>query len=81
MKHRLEYVAARTAIAVMRVLPHWMVLSIGSTLGLLVYVIDVPHRRIATGTSPSRSRPAVRGSAAGSRAARSSTSAGCFSSC
>jgi len=47
MKHRLEYLAARTAIAILRVVPHWMVRSIGSTLGLLVYVVDVPHRRIA----------------------------------
>ena len=47
MKHRLEYLAARAAIGVMRVLPNWMVRSIGSALGLLVYVVDVPHRRIA----------------------------------
>jgi Kdo2-lipid IVA lauroyltransferase/acyltransferase len=47
MKHRLEYVIARAAIAFVRVLPHRMVRSIGSTLGLLVYAVDVPHRRIA----------------------------------
>ena len=47
MKHRLEYGLARAAIAFVRVLPHWMVRSIGSTLGLLVYAVDVPHRRIA----------------------------------
>ena len=48
MKHRLEYMLARTAIAVVRVLPHWMARWIGSALGLLVYVVDVPHRRIAS---------------------------------
>ena len=47
MKHRLEYLLARAAIAVVRIMPHWLVRSVGSTLGLIVYVVDAPHRRIA----------------------------------
>jgi KDO2-lipid IV(A) lauroyltransferase len=47
MKHRLEYWLVRVAIAIVRLLPQWMVRTIGSTLGLVVYLVDVPHRRIA----------------------------------
>jgi KDO2-lipid IV(A) lauroyltransferase len=47
MKHRLEYLIVRVTIAMVRVLPHWAVRSLGSALGLLVYAVDAPHRRIA----------------------------------
>jgi Kdo2-lipid IVA lauroyltransferase/acyltransferase len=48
MMHRLEYLFARAAIALVRVMPGWLVRWIGSTVGLLVYVVDAPHRRIAS---------------------------------
>jgi len=48
MMHRLEYFFARAAIGLVRVTPGWLVRWTGSTVGLLVYAVDAPHRRIAS---------------------------------
>lgn len=47
MKHRLEYLAVRTAIAVVHVLPMALVMRLGALVGWLAWRVDAPHRRIA----------------------------------
>jgi KDO2-lipid IV(A) lauroyltransferase len=47
MKHRLEYLAATAVIACLRVVPAPVVGRVGGWLGLAVYMLDRPHRRIA----------------------------------
>ena len=47
MKHRFEDLLVGAAIGAVRVLPHRIVRWIGSSLGLLVYAVDAPHRRTA----------------------------------
>jgi len=47
MRHRLEYVAVRTLIGLVRVLPDGVVRGCGTLLGLAFYTIDRAHRRIA----------------------------------
>lgn len=60
MKQRLEYVAVRALVAAMRVVPASLVPVLGSALGLIVFVLDVPHRRVAyrnvASALPGRSR-------------------------
>jgi len=60
MRHSLELIAARTVLLAIRLLPAPFVEPIGSVVGLLVYVFDVSHRRIASqnvaAAFPSRSR-------------------------
>jgi KDO2-lipid IV(A) lauroyltransferase len=48
MRHRLEYLAVRALIAIVRVTPGVVVRAAGTALGLALYTIDRPHRRIAT---------------------------------
>jgi KDO2-lipid IV(A) lauroyltransferase len=59
MKHWLEYVSVRMLIAGVRIMPTALVTAAGALLGLTVYVVDIKHRRIATGNVaaafPSRS--------------------------
>jgi KDO2-lipid IV(A) lauroyltransferase len=47
MKHRAEYLAARVALACARLIPSRVLLPMGSVLGLLVYLFDGAHRRVA----------------------------------
>jgi KDO2-lipid IV(A) lauroyltransferase len=47
MKHRIEYAIVRTLIALVRVMPDWLVRMSGTTLGLAFYAFDRAHRRIA----------------------------------
>ena len=47
MRHRLEYLIVRAVIAVVRVMPGFVVRAVGTALGLAFYTIDRPHRRIA----------------------------------
>jgi KDO2-lipid IV(A) lauroyltransferase len=47
MKARIEYLAARLLIAIVRVMPDAMARSVGTAIGLAFYGLDRPHRRIA----------------------------------
>ena len=47
MRHRLEYLAVRAAVAGLRVVPAPLVGHAGALLGLAVYAFDRAHRRIA----------------------------------
>jgi Kdo2-lipid IVA lauroyltransferase/acyltransferase len=47
VKHRLEYLAVRTLLAAVRAMPGPLVRFCGSVTGLLSYVFDRRHRRIA----------------------------------
>jgi KDO2-lipid IV(A) lauroyltransferase len=47
MRHRLEYVAVRAVLAVIRVLPFAVVEWLGQAIGWMFYVCDRPHRRVA----------------------------------
>ena len=47
MRHRLEYLAVRALIAVVRVTPGVIVRGAGTALGLAFYTLDRAHRRIA----------------------------------
>jgi KDO2-lipid IV(A) lauroyltransferase len=47
MRHRLEYLAVRTLVAILRVTPDAVVRAGGTLLGLAFYTIDRAHRRIA----------------------------------
>ena len=47
MRFRLEYAAARLAIAIVGMMPDRLVRACGATLGLAFYLLDRPHRRIA----------------------------------
>jgi KDO2-lipid IV(A) lauroyltransferase len=47
MRFRLEYAAARLAIAIVGVMPDALVRAGGTALGLAFYVLDRPHRRTA----------------------------------
>jgi Kdo2-lipid IVA lauroyltransferase/acyltransferase len=47
VKHRLEYWAVAGARALVRLLPDPAVRAIGSAIGVLVYHVDAPHRRVA----------------------------------
>jgi KDO2-lipid IV(A) lauroyltransferase len=48
MKARLEYLAVRVLIALVRMLPASAVDACGTMLGLAVYAFDAGHRRVAT---------------------------------
>jgi KDO2-lipid IV(A) lauroyltransferase len=47
MRHRVEYLAVRTLVAILRVTPDAVVRAGGTMLGLAFYTIDRAHRRIA----------------------------------
>ena len=47
MKHRLEYLTVRLLIATVRVLPSALVSAAGALVGLMAYIGDTPHRRVA----------------------------------
>ncbi|PYR56479.1 MAG: lipid A biosynthesis acyltransferase [Acidobacteria bacterium] len=47
MRHRLEYVAVRALIGLVRVMPDVVVRGCGTLLGLTFYTVDRAHRRIA----------------------------------
>jgi KDO2-lipid IV(A) lauroyltransferase len=47
MRHRIEYWAARAALALVRVMPDRLVRASGTVLGLAFYAVDAAHRRIA----------------------------------
>jgi KDO2-lipid IV(A) lauroyltransferase len=47
MRHRLEYWAVRTALALVRLMPDRLVRASGTALGLAFYAVDPAHRRIA----------------------------------
>ena len=48
MKSRIEYLAVRALIEGFRAMPAPLVSAFGTMLGLMVYAVDVPHRRIAS---------------------------------
>jgi KDO2-lipid IV(A) lauroyltransferase len=48
MRHRLEYLAVRSAMAVIRFMPTRLVSGIGACVGLASYAFDWGHRRIAS---------------------------------
>jgi len=48
MIHRLEYVAVRMFIGLVRWLPFPLVEMLGTTVGLTAYLVDAKHRRIAS---------------------------------
>ena len=64
MRYRLEYFVVASLRAVLSVLPHSMVRVLGAALGLLFYLVDVRHRRVAVvnlaKSFPSRSAEEVR---------------------
>ena len=47
MRRRLEFVAVRSLVAIVRVLPDPIVRASGTVLGLMFYAIDATHRRVA----------------------------------
>ena len=47
MRHRLEYLAVRMLIVLVRMMPDALVRCCGSLLGFAFYTLDRPHRRIA----------------------------------
>ena len=47
MKHRLEHAAVQLVRGVVRVLPYVAVRQLGAVMGLLVYLLDRVHRRVA----------------------------------
>ncbi len=47
LRHRLEVLAARIVIGGVRLLPAALVEPLGALVGWLVYLFDLPHRRVA----------------------------------
>ena len=47
LRHRLEFLTARAAISVVRVMPHRVTAACGTAFGRAVYVADGRHRRTA----------------------------------
>ena len=47
MKHRVEYLTIRLLIAVIQLMPNALVSSAGAVVGMIAYVADRNHRRIA----------------------------------
>ncbi|MGE0449698.1 MAG: lysophospholipid acyltransferase family protein [Vicinamibacterales bacterium] len=47
IRHRVEYLAVRAVVGLVRVLPFRAVEACGTTLGLAFYLFDRPHRRVA----------------------------------
>jgi KDO2-lipid IV(A) lauroyltransferase len=47
MRHRLEYVIVRALIAIVGVMPPFLVQAFGTALGQAFYIVDRAHRRIA----------------------------------
>jgi lauroyl/myristoyl acyltransferase len=72
LRHRVEYAAVRALIAAAAFLPDAAVWALGTGVGRAFYTLDRVHRRIAE-RNLERAFPA--------RAARSSTSGDCSSSC
>jgi KDO2-lipid IV(A) lauroyltransferase len=48
-QHRLEYLAVRAVVGIVRLLPMRAVLAAGTVLGRAFYACDRPHRRLAIG--------------------------------
>lgn len=47
VRYRLEYVAVMAMRAVVSVLPHVVARAMGASVGVLFYLLDRPHRRVA----------------------------------
>ena len=47
MKHRVEWLAARAAVGMARLMPSRLLLAAGSVVGSLFYIVDAHHRRVA----------------------------------
>jgi KDO2-lipid IV(A) lauroyltransferase len=47
MRHRIEYLAVRGVVGLVRMMPSAMVHACGSALGLAFYALDRAHRRVA----------------------------------
>jgi Kdo2-lipid IVA lauroyltransferase/acyltransferase len=47
VKHALEYAAVASVRTLVRLLPDFVVRAMGSTIGLISYLVDAPHRRVA----------------------------------
>lgn len=60
VRHRIEYLGVQMVTAAVRVMPPAMVAACGSLLGLMFYVVDRAHRRVArrnvAAAFPTRSR-------------------------
>lgn len=69
MKQRLEVLAARMVIAIVKIVPSAVLQAAGSAVGTIVYLVDGHHRRVAAENvaaalprrSPSEQRAIVRG--------------------
>jgi KDO2-lipid IV(A) lauroyltransferase len=64
VRHRLEYLAVVALRAVLAVLPHSAVRSLGATMGMMFHALDAKHRRVAmtnlSQSFPTRSASEVR---------------------
>jgi KDO2-lipid IV(A) lauroyltransferase len=47
VKHAIEYAAVASVRTLVRLLPDFVVRAMGSTIGLISYLVDAPHRRVA----------------------------------
>jgi Kdo2-lipid IVA lauroyltransferase/acyltransferase len=47
MRHRLEYLIVRAMIALVRLMPPFLVRACGNAIGMAFYLVDGAHRRIA----------------------------------
>jgi KDO2-lipid IV(A) lauroyltransferase len=47
LRHQAEYLAVRTVLALVAALPHRIVLALGGAIGLMFYIVDRRHRRLA----------------------------------
>ncbi|MGE0702819.1 MAG: lysophospholipid acyltransferase family protein [Vicinamibacterales bacterium] len=69
MRHQLELLAVKTVLGAVRLVPAGLVEPLGALIGLVFYVLDVPHRRVAArnvaaafpARSPRERRAIVRG--------------------
>ena len=57
MRHRLEYLAVRLFTALVSWLPFPIVESLGTSVGLMAYVVDAKHRRIVLSDWDAEARP------------------------
>jgi Kdo2-lipid IVA lauroyltransferase/acyltransferase len=47
VRHAIEYAAVALVRTLVRLLPDFVVRAMGSTIGLISYLVDAPHRRVA----------------------------------
>jgi len=68
-RYALEYRAVAAVAAVVRAMPQWVSVSLGTTIGWLFYLVDAPHRRLTvanlTAAFPRRTPGEIRSIARG----------------